>query len=57
MPVHKATGPQGGKGYQYGGHGKVYTGPGAHAKAVRQAAAIHAQESRAAKMKPNKGMK
>jgi len=54
MPVHRATGPKGGKGYQYGGHGKVYTGPGAHAKAVKQAAAIHAQESRAAKMKTGK---
>jgi hypothetical protein len=24
MPIHKAKGPRGGSGYQYGKHGKVY---------------------------------
>lgn len=24
MPIHQAKGPRGGKGYQYGTHGKVY---------------------------------
>ncbi|CAB4178745.1 hypothetical protein UFOVP1634_20 [uncultured Caudovirales phage] len=24
MPIHKARGPRGGKGWQYGTHGKVY---------------------------------
>ena len=25
MPIHKAKGPKGGKGWQYGTHGKVYS--------------------------------
>ncbi|CAB4154720.1 hypothetical protein UFOVP647_23 [uncultured Caudovirales phage] len=37
MPIHRATGPRGGKGYQYGTHGKVYSN---RADAVRQAQAI-----------------
>lgn len=37
MPVHKE-----GSGYQWGGHGKVYTGPGAKEKAAAQGAAAHA---------------
>jgi hypothetical protein len=37
MPVHPTKG-----GYQWGGHGKVYRGPGAKAKAERQGAAAHA---------------
>jgi len=24
MPIHRAKGPKGGKGFQYGTHGKVY---------------------------------
>ena len=24
MPIHRAKGPKGGKGYQYGQHGKVF---------------------------------
>lgn len=24
MPIHKAKGPKGGKGYQWGGSGKIY---------------------------------
>lgn len=30
------------KGYRYGASGKIYTGPGARAKAVLQAAAMYA---------------
>ena len=41
MPVHKAT-KNGKKGFQWGTSGKVYTGPGAKAKAVKQARAIYA---------------
>lgn len=37
MPVHKE-----GKGYQWGGHGKVYTGPDAKAKATAQGRAAYA---------------
>lgn len=41
MPVHKAT--QNGKtGYQWGQHGKVYTGPDARAKAAAQGRAAYA---------------
>ena len=36
MPIHRATGPKGGKGYQYGTTGKVYP---TRAGAVRQAQA------------------
>jgi hypothetical protein len=41
MPVHKAT-KNGKSGYQWGQHGKIYTGPGAQAKAAKQGAAAHA---------------
>jgi hypothetical protein len=44
MPVHKATGPRGGKGFQYGTHGKVYP---IRAQAVRQAQAIKASQAAA----------
>ena len=44
MPVHKTDG-----GYQYGDTGKVYKGNGAHAKAVKQASAVHAREADATK--------
>lgn len=37
MPVHKQ-----GKGFQWGNHGKVYTGPGAAKKAAAQGRAAYA---------------
>lgn len=43
MPVHKATGPRGGQGWQYGTTGKVYP---TRAQAVRQAQAIKASQTR-----------
>lgn len=47
MPVKKS-----GKGYQYGDSGKVYTGPGAKAKAEKQGRAIrHSQAEQAKKKK------
>jgi hypothetical protein len=45
MPVHKVKGV----GEQYGKHGKVYHGPGAHAKAVKQGQAIKASQARSGK--------
>ena len=48
MPVHKATGPRGGKGWQYGEHGKVYA---TRAQAVAQAQAIKASQAAARKTK------
>ena len=39
MPIHKATGPRGGKGYQWGESGKVYP---TRAGAVKQAQAAYA---------------
>jgi len=42
MPVHKATTSKGAKGYQWGQHGKVYTGPGAEKKATAQGRAAYA---------------
>ncbi|CAB4154571.1 hypothetical protein UFOVP642_14 [uncultured Caudovirales phage] len=42
MPIRKATGPRGGKGYQYGTTGKVYP---TRAQAVRQAQAIKASQA------------
>ena len=44
MPIHKATGPRGGKGFQYGTHGKVYP---TRAQAVKQAQAIKASQAAA----------
>jgi hypothetical protein len=44
MPIHTAKGPRGGKGYQYGTHGKVYP---TRAQAVRQAQAIKASQAAA----------
>ena len=41
MPIHRAM-INGKVGFQYGQHGKIYTGPGAKQKAQHQAAAIHA---------------
>lgn len=48
MPIHRATGPRGGKGYQYGQHGKVYP---TRQQAVRQAQAIKASQAAARKKK------
>ena len=48
MPVHKATGPRGGKGYQYGTHGKVYP---TKKQAVAQAVAIKISQAAAKKKK------
>lgn len=48
MPIHKATGPRGGKGWQYGEHGKVYP---TREQAVRQAQAIKASQAAAKKKK------
>jgi hypothetical protein len=44
MPIHKATGPRGGKGWQYGTHGKVYP---TRAQALQQAIAIKISQQRA----------
>lgn len=44
MPVHPTNG-----GYQWGGHGKVYYGKGARAKAGAQGAAAHAAGYRSKK--------
>ena len=44
MPIHRATGPRGGRGWQYGTHGKVYA---TRAQAVRQAQAIKASQAAA----------
>jgi hypothetical protein len=46
MPIHKAKGPRGGSGWQYGTHGKVYP---TRAQAVRQAQAIKASQAAAKK--------
>lgn len=51
MPVHRATGPRGGQGWQYGTTGKVYP---TRAQAVRQAQAIKASQSRAQNRPKNK---
>ena len=48
MPIHKARGPRGGQGYQYGTSGKVYP---TRAQAVRQAQAIKASQAAAKKRK------
>lgn len=44
MPVRKVK-----SGYQWGTHGKVYTGAGAKEKAAKQGRAIKASQSRRAK--------
>jgi hypothetical protein len=48
MPIHRATGPRGGKGWQYGTTGKVYP---SRSGAVRQAQAIKASQSAKKKAK------
>ena len=50
MPIHKATGPRGGKGYQWGNSGKVYP---TRAGAVKQAQAAYASGYKS-KTKPKK---
>ncbi len=49
MPIHKAKGPRGGKGYQYGSSGKVYP---TKKQAVRQMVAIKISQG---KIKPKGG--
>lgn len=51
MPIHRATGPRGGKGWQYGESGKVYP---TRKQALAQAAAIKISQSKA-KSKAPKG--
>lgn len=48
MPLHKAKGPRGGKGWQYGTHGKVYS---SKKKAIKQMVAIKISQG---KIKPAK---
>ena len=46
MPIHRATGPRGGKGFQYGESGKVYPTRG---QAIKQMVAIKISQG---KIKP-----
>lgn len=46
MPIHKAKGPRGGKGYQYGESGKVYP---TKTQAIKQMVAIKISQG---KIKP-----
>lgn len=48
MPIHRAKGPKGGKGWQYGTHGKVYS---SKKKAIAQMVAIKISQG---KIKPKK---
>lgn len=48
MPIHRATGPRGGKGFQYGKSGHVYP---TRAGAVKQAQAIKASQAAAKRKK------
>lgn len=48
MPIHKAKGPKGGKGYQYGTYGKVYP---TKKQAIKQMVAIKISQG---KIKPKK---
>lgn len=48
MPIHRATGPRGGKGWQYGTSGKIYPTRG---QAVKQAQAIKISQVRQRKNK------
>ena len=50
MPIHKATGPRGGKGWQYGESGKVYP---TKKQAVAQMVAIKISQGQI-KAKPQK---
>lgn len=46
MPIHRATGPKGGKGFQYGESGKVYP---TRRQAIKQMVAIKISQG---KIKP-----
>ena len=48
MPIHRARGPKGGKGWQYGKSGKVYA---SKKKAIAQMVAVKISQG---KIKPNK---
>ena len=48
MPIHRATGPRGGKGWQYGESGKVYP---TRKQALKQAIAIKARQAAQKKKK------
>lgn len=48
MPIHRARGPRGGQGWQYGTSGRVYP---TRAQAVKQAQAIKASQAAAKKKK------
>lgn len=48
MPIHKAKGPRGGKGWRYGEHGKVYA---SKKDAIAQMVAIKISQG---KIKPKK---
>ena len=48
MPIHRARGPRGGQGWQYGTHGKIYP---TRQQAVKQAQAIKASQAAAKKKK------
>jgi len=48
MPIHRAKGPRGGSGFQYGTHGKVYP---TRKQAVKQAQAIKASQAASNKKK------
>ena len=53
MPVVRVRGPGGKVGYRWGSSGKVYTGPGARAKAEKQGEAAYAAGYRSTrKQKP-----
>lgn len=41
MPIRRVLGPGGKVGYQWGQHGKIYTGPDARERAARQARAAY----------------
>lgn len=46
MPIHRATGPRGGKGWQYGESGKVYP---TRKAAIQQMIAIKLSQQRSRK--------
>ena len=48
MPIHRARGPRGGQGWQYGTSGREYP---TRAQAVKQAQAIKASQAAAKKKK------
>ena len=48
MPIHRATGPRGGQGWQYGTSGKVYP---TRTQAVKQAQAIKISQAKTKQQK------